>query len=264
MNFLGSVVSWFRLRENWQGASGIPNRLVQHAEISFVALAAAVLLAVPLAVWLGHKRRFGLLSVNISNIGRAVPSFAILVVGSQLVGPQTVPVVGSWFVFVALVVLAIPPMVTNAYVGMAEVPDDLRDAARGMGLSDWQCLWSAELPVALPLVMGGVRTSAVQVVATATIAAVVSLGGLGRYVIDGLAQQDYSMMVAGALLVAVLAILGDRLLALFAHFAVSPGITGRRVRGRATTADLVVRVDPAAAAGAVMWRTADTAARGGG
>jgi osmoprotectant transport system permease protein len=232
MNFLGSVVSWFRLRENWQGASGIPNRLVQHAEISFVALAAAVLLAVPLAVWLGHKRRFGLLSVNISNIGRAVPSFAILVVGSQLVGPQTVPVVGSWFVFVALVVLAIPPMVTNAYVGMAEVPDDLRDAARGMGLSDWQCLWSAELPVALPLVMAGVRTSAVQVVATATIAAEVGAGGLGRYIVEGLSLgPTYNQEVfAGGLLVALLALTTEGVFALIQRAVTPRGLRQTRTR----------------------------------
>jgi osmoprotectant transport system permease protein len=211
VSLAGDVVAYFRLRDHWWGPAGFLQRLAEHAEMSFSALAFAVVLAVPVAVWLGHKRRFGLLAVNVSNVGRAVPSFAILVVGAQLAGLQSTPIVGSWFVFVALVVLAIPPMVTNSYVALAGVSDDLRDAARGTGLSDAQSLWKVELPVALPLLMAGVRTSAVQVVSTATIAAVVGAGGLGRYIVDGVAlgQAGSVRVVAGSLLVALFAIVTE-------------------------------------------------------
>ena len=147
-----------------------------------------------------------------------------------------------------LVILAVPPILSNTYAGIANVDPAARDAARGMGMTGPQVLTRVELPVAMPLIMSGVRSAFLQVVATATIAAVVSLGGFGRYVIDGLAQSDYPMMVAGALLVAVLAIIGDRILAVIGHFVVSPGLTGRADRRRrpsATTADLVVaRAEP--------------------
>lgn len=208
MNFLTSVFDYLREVTNWWGPGGIFNRLAQHCQLSFVAVAVAVVLAVPAAAWLGHRRRFGLLAVNVSNVGRALPSFAVLVVGTQLLGFRSEPVVGSLVVFLALVLLAVPPMVTNAYVGMAEVPDEVRDAARGMGLSDLQCLWRVELPLAVPLIMAGVRTSAVQVVATATIAAVVGAGGLGRYIIDGFAVGDagHVEVFVGALLVGILSV----------------------------------------------------------
>lgn len=223
MALAGDVVAYFRLRDHWWGPAGFLHRLAEHAEMSFSALGFAVILAVPVAVWLGHRRRFGLLAVNVSNVGRAVPSFAILVVGAQLAGLQSVPIIGSWFVFMALVVLAIPPMVTNAYVAVAGVPDELRDAARGTGLSETQSLWRVELPVALPLVMAGVRTSAVQVVSTATIAAVVGAGGLGRYIVDGVAlgQAGSTRVVAGSLLVALFAIATEAVFALIQR-AITP------------------------------------------
>ena len=217
------VVDWFRLSDNWWGAGGILARVREHAEMSFSALAAAVVLAVPLAVWLGHRRRFGIIAINFSNAGRAIPSFAILVVGTQIFGLRDVPIIGSWFVFVALIVLAIPPMVTNAYVAIAEVPDDVRDAARGMGLTETQALLRVELPIAIPLVMGGIRTAAVQVVATATIAAQVGSGGLGRFIVEGFAlgPSANDEVFAGALLVAGFA-LATELVFSFIQRAVTP------------------------------------------
>lgn len=201
------VLDWLRTTDHWTGPTGIVARTEQHLQLSFVPLAVAVVAAVPVAVWLGHKRRFGLLAVNVSNIGRALPSFAILAVGVKWLGTEEYPVIGEIPVFLALLVLAVPPIVTNAYVAMAEVPDDLRDAARGMGLSPTQQVFRAELPVAIPLGMAGIRTSAVQVVATATLAAVVGTGGLGRYIIDGRVDPDGpAQLVSGALVVAVLAV----------------------------------------------------------
>ena len=174
----------------WRGSDGAWARIVEHVQISVVAVVAAIVIAVPPALWLGHRRRYGLSIINISNVGRAIPSFAILVLGTQMLGLLEKPVIGSISVFVALVLLAVPPIVTNTYVGMAEVPDDVRDAARGMGLSDRQVLWRVEVPLAVPLIMAGIRTSAVQVVATATIAAQLGFGGLGRFIIDGYAIRS--------------------------------------------------------------------------
>lgn len=239
MSTLLDVVDWLRDVANWRGSGGIWARLGEHVQISAVAVLAAVLLAVPPALWLGHKRRFGLLAINISNVGRAVPSFAIIVVGTQLLGLLEKPVIGSVSVFVALVALAVPPIVTNTYVGMAEVPDDVRDAARGMGLSEGQILRRVELPLAVPLVMAGIRTSAVQVVATATIAAQVAFGGLGRFIIDGYATRSsggYVEILAGAVLVAAVALATEGVLGL-AQRALTP--KGLRVpRGRPRTPSL--------------------------
>lgn len=214
-SFAGDVVAWFRLKDNWWGPSGILARLEEHAEMSAAAMVVAMALTLPVAIWLGHRRRLGLVAVNVSNVGRAIPSFAILVVGTQLFGLRDVPIIGSWFVLVALVVLAAPPLVTNAYVAMAEVPDELRDAARGMGLSTWQQVFDVELPVALPMIVGGVRTAAVQVVATATIAAQVGSGGLGRFIIEGFALglDANDQVFAGALLVAIFALVVEIVLA---------------------------------------------------
>lgn len=236
----GDVVDWFRLKDNWWGPSGILVRLREHAEMSFSALAAAVVLAVPIAIWLGHRRRFGIVAINVSNVGRAIPSFAILVVGTQLFGLRDVPVIGSWFVFAALIVLAIPPMVTNAYVAMAEVSDDVRDAARGMGLTDRQAMLRVELPIAVPMVMGGVRTAAVQVVATATIAAQVGSGGLGRYIVEGFAlgPSANDEVFAGALLVALFALITEFAFALLQRVLTPKSL---RIAGKTDEAGLATK-----------------------
>jgi osmoprotectant transport system permease protein len=184
-------------------------------------------------VWLGHRRRLGLLVINVSNVGRALPSFAILVLGTQLMGLLEKPVIGSVSVFVALVALAVPPMVTNTYVGMSEVPDDVRDAARGVGLSDAQMVFRVELPLAVPLIMAGVRTSAVQVVATATIAAQLGFGGLGRFIIDGYALRSsggFTEVLAGAVLVAALALVTEAALGVLQRSLTPKGLRTPRRR----------------------------------
>lgn len=245
MGFLLDVVDWFRDLANWRGTSGIPNRIVEHLTMSFSAVLVAVAVALPLALWLGHKRRFGALAINVSNVGRALPSFAILVVLSQLLGTEDRPIIGNVPTFVALFALAIPPIVTNAYVGMAEVPDDIRDSAKGMGLSETQSLWRIELPMAVPLIMAGVRTSAVQVVATATIAAVLGTGGLGRYIVDGFAVQDYVRVFAGAVLVALLAFLTEVSLSLLQSRITPAGVRpSRRLEQRLAAATATAVAPP--------------------
>lgn len=242
MSLLADVIEWFGDGGNWSGRRGIVHRLYEHAQMSGVAMVAACLLALPPAVWLGHRRRFGAAAVNLSNIGRALPSFAILVLGAQQWGLLTYPVIGSFTTFVALVALAVPPMVTNAYVAVAEVTDDLRDTARGMGMTELQILRRAELPVAAPLIMAGVRTAAVAVVATATIAALVGAGGLGRFIIDGFATRNRPQIFAGALLVALLSLLVEAALALVQRFVTPRGLreadapTGVEAAARAAAA----------------------------
>jgi osmoprotectant transport system permease protein len=198
VSFLVQVGRWFLTPAHWQGPSGIPTRLEEHVLMSLAATAVAAAIALPVGLGLGHYGRGGALAINVSNVGRALPSFAILVIAVQLVG------IGATPAFLALVALAIPPMVTNSFVGMRDVDPQLRDAARGLGMRELRVLTRVELPNAVPVVMAGVRTSGVQVVATATLAALVGWGGLGRFILDGLGQRDFVQVFAGAVLVAVL------------------------------------------------------------
>ncbi len=200
MSFFEAVWRWFSDPAHWRGSDGIPTRLAEHLQLSFESVLIGAAIALPIGVALGHYGRFGNLAINLSNVGRAVPSFAVLVIAFQVFGLGDVPIV------LALTALAIPPMVTNTYVAMREVDADVREAARAMGYRELAQVVRVELPLAVPLIMAGVRTSAVQVVATATLAAIIAGGGFGRYIIDGLAQQDYTKLFAGALLVAALAL----------------------------------------------------------
>jgi osmoprotectant transport system permease protein len=201
MNFANQVLHWFLDSAHWQGDAGIPHRTFEHLAMSGASVAVAALIALPVGIAIGHYGRGGILAINISNIGRAVPSFAVLVIAVELFG------IGALPAFIALVALAIPPMVTNSYIGMREVDADVREAARGMGMRERAVLLRVELPIALPLIMAGIRTSAVNVVATATLAALVAWGGLGRFIIDGYGLQDYPMLFAGAIMVAVLSLI---------------------------------------------------------
>ena len=201
MSLFEQVARWFADGSHWQGDFGIPNRLLEHVELSGASILAAAIIALPIGIGLGHLRRGGIVAINVANVGRAVPSFALLVIAFELVGLGWPPA------FIALVALGIPPMVTNSYIGMGEVDADIREAARGMGMRERAVLFRVELPIALPFVMAGIRTSAVNVVATATLAALVGWGGLGRFIIDGFSQRDDAQKIAGGLLVAILSIL---------------------------------------------------------
>ncbi len=200
MTIISRVLEWFADPAHWAGSDGIPRRLAEHVQLSAESVAIAALIALPIGIALGHYGRFGDLAINVSNVGRAVPSFAILVIAFQIFGLGDFPIVLS------LTALAVPPMLTNSYVALSEVDPDLKDAARGMGYRELKQIVRVELPLAVPLLMAGVRNSAVQVVATATLAAIIAGGGFGRYIIDGLAQQDYTKLVAGAVLVGLLAL----------------------------------------------------------
>jgi len=218
MNFANQVLQWFLNGAHWQGDGGIPHRTFEHLAMSGASVLTAALIALPVGIAIGHFGRGGILAINISNIGRAVPSFAVLVIAVELFG------IGALPAFIALVALAIPPMVTNSYIGMREVDADVREAARGMGMRDRAVLWRVELPIALPLIMAGIRTSAVNVVATATLAALVAWGGLGRFIVDGFGLQDYPMMFAGAIMVAILSLIVEFSLAGAERLATPAGL----------------------------------------
>jgi len=216
---LVSTWNWFTNPANWQGGSGIPVRSAEHVYYVFVSMGIAMLIALPAGIGLGHLGRGGLLAINVSNIGRAVPEFGVVILVFLLVGYGDTPIL------VALVALGVPPMVTNSYVGMRSVDPDIRQAARGVGMTGWQTLWQVELPIALPVIMAGIRTSAVQVMSTATLAAYVGLGGLGRYLIDGLATRELTQVVGGAIVVALLAVAIEAILALVQKQIVSEGVS---------------------------------------
>ena len=224
MSIVADVVEWFTTAEHWRGDFGVPHRLTEHALMSLAAVAAALVIGLPLGIWLGHRGRGGALAINISNVGRAIPSLAILALVQQAIGLSGWPGFGARPAFVALVALAVPPLVTNAYVGMRGVDRDVVEAARGMGVTGGELLWRVEVPIALPLVMAGVRTAAVQVVATATLAAVTAWGGLGRFIVDGFGQQDNAQIVAGALLVGLMALVTELGLGLLQRAVVSKGL----------------------------------------
>lgn len=225
---MGGLFEFLSDPSHWQGGTGIPARVVEHLIYTFTALALATVIALPLGLWIGHTGRGAFVVINTGNAARSLPTLGLLTIVVLLAGIGVLPVI------VALTVLAIPPILTGTYAGIRGVDAGITDAARGMGMRERAVLLKAEVPVALPLIISGLRSAALQVVATATVAAYVALGGLGRFLIDGLAVRDYSEMLAGAVLVAVLAMVVDGAFALVQRLVVSDGLTGR-VRGSTTT-----------------------------
>ncbi|HEY1914981.1 MAG TPA: ABC transporter permease [Streptosporangiaceae bacterium] len=198
---MNEALTWLSKSSNWSGSAGITARLIEHIEYTLLAMAIATLIALPIGVWLGHRRRGSLVIIGLANLARALPTLGLLILVYVLSGAA------DWAWLVPLVALAAPPIMVNAYEGVLGVDEDLKDAAAGMGMTSNQVLFKVELPVALPLILLGLRTAAITVVSTTTIAAYISLGGLGRFIIDGLADNNYPMVVGGALIVVVLALL---------------------------------------------------------
>ncbi len=213
MDFLAEAARWLADPAQWSGDGSIPVRLGEHLLISAVPLLAATLVALPVGLFIGHTGRGAIAAVSIANIGRALPSLGILGIALIFV-PNAGLGFGVLATLIALFALAVPPIVTNAYVGLHGVDRDLVEAARGMGMRELQLLRRVELPLAMPILLAGLRTSAVQVVATATLGAVLGTGGLGRFIIDGIAQHDDPQLFVGAVLTALLAILTELAFAL--------------------------------------------------
>ncbi|GAA3596333.1 ABC transporter permease [Kribbella ginsengisoli] len=204
---------------NWSGPEGITARIIQHIWYTFAALGLSALIALPIGLRIGHTRRGAFLAINTGNAARALPSLGLLMIAVLLTNQ-----IGFLPVLIALVALGIPPILTSTYAGLSGVDPATIDAARGMGMTGREILTKVEIPIALPLIISGLRAATLQIVSTATIAALVSLGGLGRYVVDGLKLRDFPQMFSGALLVALLAILLDLLFALAGRITVSKGL----------------------------------------
>ncbi|MGY6026126.1 ABC transporter permease [Streptomyces spinosirectus] len=218
MNVLHFVNAFFSDNAHWHGYDGIPTRLREHIQYSLIALVIAAAIGLPVGLITGHTGRGGNSVAFVATAGRALPSFGLLVLMFVLLGLGQTPVM------IPLVVLAVPPILVTTYEAVRSVDPSPVDAARGMGMAEPRILFQVELPVALPLILSGLRSAAIQIVSTATIAAYVSLGGLGRYIVDGLYQRNYEKVVGGATLVAVLALVTLGFFWLVARFTVSPGV----------------------------------------
>jgi osmoprotectant transport system permease protein len=229
MNGFLQGLRWLVEGEHWAGADGIPMRVWEHVQVSMMGLALAALIAVPLGLWVGHTRRARFLTVQLANLGRSIPSLAFLSIAFLLAAkywPSTT--FGFPPVVVALTALGIPVILINTYVGIQQVDRDTVEAARGMGMGSRQILFGIEVPLAAPLIFTGLRLAAVQIVATAGLWALTAGGALGRYIVDGFALQESDRIVAGAILIAVLAILVDLVFSLLTKLF-SPRLTSQRV-----------------------------------
>jgi osmoprotectant transport system permease protein len=228
------IIDWLTASEHWSGAEGIPTRVWEHLQYSLIALVIALVIALPVGLLIGHTGKGTAVVAGLANSLRALPTIGLLIFFVVLISPHVHGKGDAAYLIpteIVLVLLAIPSILSNTYAGVQNVDPAARDAARGMGMTGNQVLFKVELPCALPLIMSGVRSATLQVVATTTIAAYVSLGGLGRYVFDGQSQQDYPQMASGAVLVAVLAMAADFVLAMVQRGIVSRGISGRYAKG---------------------------------
>ena len=225
------VWEWLTDPENWTGRGGILAQSWAHLRYSFVALAVAALIAVPVGLVVGHTGRGRWLAVNTAGAFRAIPSLGVLFIAVLLLLPRLRGELAFELpALIVLVLLAVPPILSGTYAGVQATDPAARDAARGMGMTGAQVLLQVEVPGAMPLVMSGLRAAMLQIIGTATIAAVVGMGGLGRFLIDGQASRDYAQMAGGALAVAALALLVDQALALVQRLVVSPGLTRAAAR----------------------------------
>lgn len=229
---------------HWTGSDSIGALVAQHLAYTGIALLLAAVIGVPIGLYVGHTGKGTFLIAGVANALRALPTLGLIILLVIVIAP----VFASELAFVipsliVLVLLAIPPIMTNTFAGIRAVDAAAVDAAVGMGYRPLKVLFAVQVPCAMPLILSGFRGATLQVISTATIAAYVSLGGLGRLIIDGRAQNDYDQMLAGAVLVAALALLVDLGIGLVGRFVVSPGLTRRRVR---TTAVRPVPATPAA------------------
>ncbi|GGK56225.1 ABC transporter permease [Ornithinimicrobium pekingense] len=226
-----SVWEWLVDPASWSGPGGILAQSLAHLRYSFIALLVAALVAVPVGLWVGHTGRGRWLAVNIAGAFRAIPSLGVLFVAVLLLLPRLRGELAFELpALIVLVLLAVPPILSGTYAGVQATDPAARDAARGMGMTGAQVLRQVEVPGAMPLIMSGLRAAMLQIIGTATIAAVVGMGGLGRFLIDGQASRDYAQMAGGALVVAALALAVDQALALVQRALVSPGLSTASAR----------------------------------
>ncbi|WP_010202935.1 ABC transporter permease [Salinibacterium sp. PAMC 21357] len=228
MNLLLEAIQWLFSPERLEGSNPIPLRLEEHLFYTFVSVAAAALVAIPLGFYIGHTGKGRDLAVGLSGAARALPSFGLILFLVLLIGVVDVQL--QLAAITAFVLLAIPSILAGAYAGIEAVDRRVIDAARAVGMTEWQILWKVEMPIGLPLLIGGLRAATLQVVATATLAAYVGLGGLGIYIFRGLPLQRYDEMLGSALLIAALALVLDGIFALIQQFAIPRGVSAGRAK----------------------------------
>jgi osmoprotectant transport system permease protein len=205
VSVLAAVAEWFADPAHWQGSDGVPTRVLEHLQLSGLSVGVAAAFALPLGMYLGHTGRGAFVAINVANVGRAMPSLAVLAFALPVSFALGLGL-GFWPTLLAMVPLAIPPILTNTFVGIRSADRDTVEAARGMGMRELQVLRAVEIPAGLPILLAGLRTATVNVIATATLGALVAGGALGRYIVDGFALRDDARVFAGALLVAILAV----------------------------------------------------------
>lgn len=240
-NIFVDTLAWIADPLHWNGSSGIPVRLLEHLQYSGLVLVIATAAAVPAGLYIGHTGRGRVAAVAVAGALRALPTLGLLVLFALLAGSSLMPPV--W----ALVILTVPPLLAGTYAGISSVDRTVVDAARAVGMTELQILFRVELPNGLQIMFGGVRTAVLQAIATVSVVAYLPLGGLGRYLFDGLALQDFPRMLAGSLLIAGLAIAVDLILAVVQRVLLSPGLKTDPHGGQKATADLPA-VAPAPAA----------------
>lgn len=229
MEIISATGAWLADPAHWQGPEGIPNRLAEHLLLSGVSLLIALAIALPAGIWVGHTGRFSSVAVNAANLGRALPSLAVIAIVLPITTALDAQAGFRFYpTLIAMVVLAVPPMLVNAYAGISGVDRDLVEAARGVGMRERDILRLVEIPVGIPVIVAGIRLAAVQVIATATLGAIFAFGGLGRFLVDGIAQNDDPMVFGGVVLVTALAIGTELLFAVFQRVATSPGLNVER------------------------------------
>jgi osmoprotectant transport system permease protein len=231
MELVSVVIAWLTNPDNWTGPNAIPLRIGEHIAISGASLVIAAGIGLPIGLVIGHTGRATTFAINLANLGRAIPSLAaiaIVVPFTQALDPDLG--FSLYPTVIGMVVLAIPPLLVNAYAGVSQVDRDLVEAARAMGLRERAILTGVEMPIALPVIVGGIRSAAVQVIATATLGAIYSLGGLGRFIVDGIAQRDDGQIFGGVVLVAALALTSEGAFALIQRRLTSPGLRRRTHR----------------------------------
>jgi osmoprotectant transport system permease protein len=229
---IGNVFSWLTDSAHWRGGNGtiaIGTQIQAHVTYSFIAVLIALAIALPLGLYIGHTGQLSFL-VSAANTLRALPTVGVLVLLTVMIAPNFHGRTDNGYLIpteIVLVLIAIPPILSNTNAGVQNVDGDVRDAASAMGMTGTQVLLQVELPNSLPLIFSGLRSASLQVIATATIASFLPLGGLGRFIYDGLAQQDFPQMIGGGVLVALLALLTDSVLAFVQRHVVSRGVSGR-------------------------------------
>lgn len=214
MDIVNQTLAWLTDATHWAGPNGIPERLGEHIVISAISLLIALAIGLPIGLWIGHTGRHSKVAVNSANLWRALPSLAVIAIVLPITA-QIDPDAGFkvYPTIVAMVVLAVPPIMVNAYAGLAGIDRDILEAARGQGMAERQILTGVEVPLAVPVIATGIRSAAIQVLATATLGAVFGFGGLGRYLVNGVSQNDHGQIFGGVALVAGLVITAELVIA---------------------------------------------------